>query len=530
MSQSQAPSPSPNTMHPGGHAPLTGSQRIFVLLCVSVPSFMINIDANIVAVSLPSIARSFHADFAAVEWVISAYTLTFASLVMPSGSLADRFGRRRVLMAGIAVFTAASFICGAATSVAVLIAARALQGVGAAMQLSSALAILSHSFRGRERAAAFSFWGSLIGVAITMGPVAGGWITEEFGWEWAFYVNVPVGVAIAVLTFLRVEESGDPNATGLDIPGIATFSLGLFLLTLGLISGNRTGWASHSVLGEICSAVALFAAFVVVEASRPRPMLDLRFFRLPTFVGATLASFAFAACFLTMLTYLPLYFQGGLGASPIRAGLLMLPMAVPLFVVPRIVSRHVVHVMSGRALLTIGLGLVTAGLFWMGMHAPAMAYGSLLPGMLVAGCGAGILNGEVAKVSMTVIPPERAGMASGVGGTVRFSGIVVGFAALGTVLYQRISRRIGETLVGGHGQTADAMARHVAAGNLRGGRPLEDALAMAAFGAGYQALLMAAAIVAGLSTVVTWLCVRQVDTPPIGRAQPENEEPVLVLD
>src|ERR1700761_4047088 len=181
------------------------NKRFLILLCVSIPSFMINLDANIVSVSLPSIAQSLHADFSAIEWVISAYTLTFASLVMPSGALADRYGRKRMLILGLCVFTLASLACGAASSVAMLNGARAIQGIGAAMQLSAALATLSHSFRGPARAKAFAFWGSVVGVAISLGPVAGGFITQVFGWQWAFYMNVPVGALMIALTVCVVD-------------------------------------------------------------------------------------------------------------------------------------------------------------------------------------------------------------------------------------------------------------------------------------------------------------------------------------
>ncbi len=199
-------------------------QAILILLCVSVPSFMINLDANIVAVSLSSIAHALKAEFAGIEWVISAYTLTFASLVLPAGALADRYGRKRMLLLGLAIFTLASFACGAAPSVAVLNAARAAQGVGAALQLSAALATLSHVFRGAAPARAFAFWGSVIGIAISLGPVVGGLITQTLGWEWAFYVNVPVGLVMIALPLYAVEESRDPDATRVDLPGVVSFS------------------------------------------------------------------------------------------------------------------------------------------------------------------------------------------------------------------------------------------------------------------------------------------------------------------
>ncbi|MGF6768327.1 EmrB/QacA subfamily drug resistance transporter [Paraburkholderia sp. GAS199] len=493
-----------------------------VLLCVSVPSFMINLDSNIVAVSLPSIAHSLHADFSAIEWVISAYTLTFASLVMPSGALADRYGRKRMLILGLCVFTLASLACGAATSVAMLNGARAIQGIGAAMQLSAALATLSHSFRGPARAKAFAFWGSVIGVAIALGPVAGGFITQVFGWQWAFYMNIPVGALMIALTIYAVEESGDPDATRIDILGFLTFSSFLFLTTLALISGNRDGWGNAKIAGEFAAAAVLFIAFVVVEKKQARPMLDLKFFRKPTYVGANITGVAYASALLTMLTFLPVFLQSGLGNGPQKAGLLMLPMAIPLIVIPRVVATYLAYRLSGRALLTMGLLLIAVGLSWMAMNIPRLDYLSLLGGMLVAGCGAGILNGEIAKVSMAVIPPERAGMASGVSGTARFSGIVIGFAALGAVLFASISRSISSALPASSPADNASFIRSVAAGNLNPAIGSTDAahlheLAIRSFAGGYQTMIFAAAILAACAALVSWLLVRYSETMPISQ-------------
>ena len=313
------------------------SRNVDLLLCASVPSFMINLDSNIVAVSLRSISNSLDANFTAIEWVIGAYTLTFASLVLPAGSLADRYGRKHVLIAGLAMFSLASFFCGAAPNVRVLNVARAFQGAGAALQLSSSLAILSHGFHGAARGRAFAFWGTMTGIAIAAGPVVGGLITQHFGWERAFYVNPIIGVATIALTLTSVVESRDPNATRIDLQGLMTFSSFLFLITLALIRGNHKGWDSTEVLSEFAAAAALFVIFIFVELRQELPMLDLSFFRNPTFVGANLAGLSFAACLLTMLTYLPIYFQGGLGYGAQAAGLLMLPLAIPMIVVPRIV-------------------------------------------------------------------------------------------------------------------------------------------------------------------------------------------------
>lgn len=501
-------------------------RKLLVLLCVSVPSFMINLDANIVAVSLSSIAHSLNADFAAIEWVISAYTLAFATLLLPAGTLADRFGRKKMLLLGLTVFTIASAICGAAHSSAVLNGARALQGVGAALQLSAALAILSHGFRGRERAKAFAFWGSVIGVAIMLGPVAGGLITQGLGWQWAFYVNIPVGVAMIALTLHAVSESKDPEATGVDLAGVLTFSGFLGLLTLALISGNHAGWHSRSILSELCVAAAFLLAFLIVERVQARPMVELKYFLRPTYLGASIAGLAYAAAFLTMLTYLPFYFESALAYAPLSAGLLMLPLALPLFVVPRIVAVYLDHRLSGRTLLVIGLGLIGAGLLLTSLRIASFNYLAVFESMFIAAVGAGILNGEIAKVSMAVIPPERAGMASGVSGTMRFSGIVIGFAGLGAILFQRIEASVAHALPGVERPQQAAITHAVANGKLGSATDLIHAqhglaaIAKQSLGTGYEGVLFTAGSIAALAAVLCWLLVSARETAPLAAPQP----------
>ena len=502
------------------HAPARTPRRdLLVLLATSAPSLMLQLDANIVSVSLPTIARSLNADFAGIEWVITAYTLSFASLLMPAGTLADRFGRKPLLLTGLALFTGASLLCGLAWNLPVLIAARALEGAGAALQLSAALATLSHSFQGAARARAFAFWGAVVGIGIATGPVVGGLVTQAFGWHWAFCVNLPIGIALIALVVNVVDSSRDPHATRLDLPGVACFSSALFLTTLALIEGNRRGWRDPLIVGELAFAAALFVLFVSVERRQARPMLDLSYFRLPTYVGATIAQFAFAAGMLTMLTFVPIFLQSGLAQSPANAGLMMLPMAAPLFIAPPLVSRHLAHRLSGRALLALGLALVALGLGWLAGVAGALRYEPLVVGMVIVGVGAGILNGETTKVGMAVIPKERSGMASGAAGTVRFAGLVIGISALGVVLYRRVDAAVGAALPHVSPLLRAALVRDVAAGHLAGTALRDHGLhASAIFATGYQAIFISGALFMLISALLTWWLVSPHETPPVGRA------------
>jgi EmrB/QacA subfamily drug resistance transporter len=505
---------------------------LIVLLCVSIPSFMTNLDSNIVAVSLPYISKSLRTDFAGMEWVVSAYTLMFASFVLPAGAIADRYGRKRLLLAGLITFTTASLICGAAPNLMVLIAARAIQGVGAAMQLSAALATLSHAFQGAARARAFAVWGSIIGIAISLGPVIGGIVTQTMGWRVAFYLNVPIGFALFLSTIGAVKESKGPVASGIDVPGALTFSGSLFMVTLALIGGNQTGWSSPRIICELLAACMLFCGFIAVERGQKMPMLELRFFRHPTYVGANLANVAFAASSLTMLTYLPIFLQAALGLTAEQAGLRMLPMAIPLFVVPRICARVLANHLSGRSMITLGLGLISVGTLWMALEVRQFNYLHLAAGMLTTGAGAGVLNGEIAKVGMTVIPVERAGMAAGLSGTTKFSGIVIGFAALGAVLSGSIKHSLSPYLANNPSVNHAHVIRLVAAGGFADASSAAPsslalrAVALQSFGAGYQVMMLTAAALATLSALLCWYLIRQPQTIVSPHANATTPKPV----
>lgn len=508
---------------------------------------MIMLDSNIVAVSLPAIARDLNAAFSDIEWVVSAYILTFAAMLMPAGALADRYGRRRMLIGGLAVFTLASLLCGLAPGALVLNAARALQGVGAAIQLSSALAVLGHTFRGPERAKAFGFWGTVIGVAVAIGPPVGGVITSAFGWRWAFLLNVPVGIFLVSLAVTSVDESDDPDAGNLDIWGMTLFGTGLFSLIWALIDANVDGWSERATVLKLCAAALLLLLFVVAERLQKRPMVDFSLFRNRTFLGSSFAMLGFASAAQVMMTYLPLYLQNVFGLSPALAGAGMMPFALPLFFFPRIAAA-LAGKLSGRILLTAGLAFVATGNLATGLivalHLP---YAFVAAGMLLTGCGAGILNGETAKVSMSVIPPERGGMASGISGTLRFVGLVMGITGLGAVLGSETHRHFvsmasAASLSPVPGVTVDVVVSRILSGdimaaisNITGGVEAAMRVCRLSFAMGFTTVLFAAAAIAAVSAFLTFLLVSALETsllvgrataPPGGTQIPSDEKPL----
>ncbi|HEF4837155.1 TPA: MFS transporter [Burkholderia vietnamiensis] len=332
------------------------------------------------AVSLPSIARGFHASFAEIEWVVSAYMTAFAACLLPAGGLADRFGRKRMLAAGLALFALASLGCGLAPSAAWLIAARAVKGGGAAMLLTAALAVIANRFPdGRERARAWAIWGMCMGIATALAPLIGGAITQWIGWRWVFLLNLPACALLAAGVRAAIAESRDPHATRVDAPGSLLFGAALACAIAALIGAPSHGWLTGATLGRLGLAAALSTAFVAVERRHARPMVDLALFGQPRFVGAVVAMFGYAACAQVMMTFLPLYLQNAFGMSAIDAGLGMLPFALAMIVGPSLGAKLAARMSSGGvqdtalpyrqlAAFLPGEGVGGAGLHWSGVH------------------------------------------------------------------------------------------------------------------------------------------------------------------
>jgi len=490
------------------------TNSFLVLLTASTGCAMTVLDTNVVAIVLPTIARDFGASFADVEWVISTYVLCFASLLLPAGAIADRYGRKRVFLIGIGAFAVASLLCGIAPSAITLYLARTLQGIGAAFLLAPALAIIGHTFHGEaERNRAWAIWGAMMGLTMVLAPIVGGLIAYALGWRWAFHINVPICAGLAAAAAIFIDESRDREARRLDPAGITLFAAAMFGLTWGLIYGQAHGWTSPSALTGFIAGVLAFLAFIIAERCQERPMLDLGLFANPRLVGAVWAMFAYAACAQVMASLLPLFLQNGLGRTALQAGFTMLPFAIAMLTFPqvgRLLGRH----LTSRHILTVGLIVVGLGngLTAWGAHIGAAPV--VILGMLVLGSGGGLLNGETQKAIMSVVPRERAGMASGISTTSRFSGILLGFATLSGVLATAVRARLqteqcSDVEACNRARTfADAVVAgdlpHAVAGMTGHQAELAINHAHIAYSSGFSNALIVAALVSWGSALAVW--------------------------
>src|ERR671915_183622 len=332
-------------------------RKWWTLIVVSVATFMLLLDITVVNTALPAIEEDLGASFTELQWVIDAYTLSLAALVLTAGVLADRLGRRRVFAAGLAIFTVASLLAGLAGDPTFLNIVRALQGVGGAIMFAVSLALIAQEFKpGRERGTAMGVYGATIGVAVAAGPLVGGALTDSLGWESIFFINVPVGIAAIAVTYTKLAESRDPNASRIDWAGLVTFSTSLFLLVLGLLRGNEEGWGSTMIVGLLGGAAALLALFLVIESRVKQPMLPLHLFRKPAFTGVQPAALAVSASMFALFLYLTFYLQGYLGHDPLEAGLRYLPYTIVTFLVSA-ATGALISKGPARGVLSAGPGI-----------------------------------------------------------------------------------------------------------------------------------------------------------------------------
>lgn len=487
-----------------------------VLLTASAGCALTVLDTNVVAIILPGIARDLGADFAEIEWVISTYVLSFASLLLPAGAIADRYGRKRVFLIGVAAFAVASLVCGVAPSATALYLARAAQGAGAAFLLAPALAIIAHAFHGEaERNRAWTVWGAMMGLTMVLAPVIGGLIAYALGWRWAFHVNLPLCLVLAGAARLIVAESRDEAARSLDPAGIVLFASAMLGCTWGLINGQALGWTSGSAVAGFTAGGLALAAFVWVERRQQRPMLDLGLFRIPRLIGAVWAMFAYAFCAQVMASLLPLFLQNGLGRSALQAGFSMVPFALTMLLFPQ-VGRRLGGGLASRPVLTLGLVLAGVGNALTAWGAWSLDWPVVMSGMLVLGSGGGLLNGETQKAIMSVVPRERAGMGSGLSTTARFSGILIGFAALSGVLATLVRGSLEAQPLASGADRSRSFADAVVAGDLAQAvagmsRPEAEAAiqqAQAVYSHGFAGALAVAAAMAWISAALVWILMK----------------------
>jgi EmrB/QacA subfamily drug resistance transporter len=454
---------------------------------------MIMLDNTVVNVALPSIQRDLGADLSELEWIVTGYALTFASLMLVGGKVADAYGRRRIFVLGIIVFTTASLFCGLASSSEVLIAARVLQGAGAALMNPATLSIIAATFPPRERGTAIGIWAGTAALALAIGPLVGGLITEHLEWSWIFFVNVPVGALAIVASFLFIDESRDETHASLDIPGLATSAVGLFALTYGLIEANTYGWTSARIVGAFALAATALTSFVVIERRRRHPMLPLDLFRSGTYVGANLVVLLVALAMFGIFFFVSLYMQNILGYSPVETGAAFLPLTILIILVAPIAGKTSDRIGS-RGLMTAGMILIAVQLVMFSRLTVDATFWNLLPAFLIGGVGMSLTMTPSAAAATRSVPVDKSGVGSAVLNSARQVGGTMGVAIMGAIVAAK---------AGGE-RTPEAFMR------------------------GFESALLVAAAIAVLGAVVAYVLVRPHEEA--GRTERTATEPFASAD
>ncbi|MFE1960717.1 MFS transporter [Streptomyces sp. NPDC059479] len=420
----------------------------WALVITGAASFMAALDNLVVTTALPSIREDLGGALSDLEWTVNAYTLTFAVLLMFGAALGDRFGRRRLFVTGLTVFTGASAAAALSPGIDALIAARAVQGVGAAIMMPLALTLLTAAVPAERRGAALGIFGAITGLAVASGPLVGGSLTEHFSWDWIFWLNVPIGLALLPLARLRLKESYGPGAR-LDVPGTVLISGGLFGIVYALVNANTDGWTSTTVLLGLFAGTALLVAFVRHGVRRPDAMLPMRLFRSRAFTGINAASLLMFLGMFGSIFLLSQFLQGVLGYSPTEAGLRMLPWtAMPLLVAP--ISGLVSDRIGGRPVVAVGLALQAVGLGWFALVIePGVSYAAQLPALIISGIGMGLYFAPAASLVMSSVRPSEQGIASGANNALREVGGALGVAILGAVFAAQGGYESGDSFVDG---------------------------------------------------------------------------------
>ena len=415
------------------------NRKWWTLAAVAFGLFMIMLDNTVVNVALPSIERDLHVSIESLEWIVTAYALTFAALLITGGKLGDLYGRKRIFIIGIGIFTASSLACGLAPNAGFLIGARMVQGVGAALMNPASLSIITATFPPRERGQAIGIWAGVSAMALAIGPLIGGVIVSNLNWNWIFFINVPVGVLGIVVSWFVITESRDMSREqSIDIPGLVTSSLGLFALTYALIEGNAHGWSSPEILLLFAAAVVLLGAFVILEQRQRLPMLDLSLFKSGTFTGANIVAMLVSLGMFGVFFFVSLYVQNILGYSPTQAGAIFLPMTILIIIIAPIAGRLSDRVGS-RWLMGAGMTIVGISLLLyqrVGLHSN---FWTLLPSLLLGGVGMALTMAPMTAAAMSAVPVDKAGVGSGVLNSFRQMGGSLGIALMGAIVASYIT-------------------------------------------------------------------------------------------
>ena len=426
------------------------NRKWWTLVAVAVGLFMIMLDNTVVNVALPSIRADLGISISELEWVVNAYALTFGVLLLSGGKLADLLGRRAIFIAGLVVFTGASLWCGLAGGAASLIAARTVQGVGAALMNPATLSIITVTFAPRERGRAIGIWAGVSALALAIGPLVGGLLTEHASWHWIFFINVPIGIVAILASFVLIDESRDTSEVQrLDLPGLLSSGIGLFSLTYALIEGNTYGWTSARIVGAFVVAAVGLVMFVLLERHQRTPMLDLSLFRNRTFAGANSVMLLVALAMFGVFFFVSLYMQNILGYSAVQAGAAFLPMTLLIVLVAPIAGKASDR-FGSRWLMGTGMTLLAVQLFYFSRLGLEETYWSILPAMLIGGVGMALVMTPSAAAAMSGVPVDKAGVGSAVLNSARQVGGSVGIALIGAIVaHEAGGRRTPEAFVDG---------------------------------------------------------------------------------
>ncbi|MFI5053215.1 MAG: DHA2 family efflux MFS transporter permease subunit [Acidimicrobiia bacterium] len=516
----------------------SSSRKWWTLVVVCTANFMLLLDTTIVSVALPAISNSLKTTFTELQWVVDAYSLILAVVLLTAGTVSDIIGRRVVFLVGVIIFTAASAVCGLAGSPTVLDVTRGVQGLGGGLMLAPSLALLAQEFPPRERANAFAIWGAVTAGAIAAGPLVGGVLTDAFGWQAIFFVNVPIGIAAIVVTLTKLVNLPGPPSS-IDWFGLVTFSTAIFMLVFALIRGNDEGWGSTLIVALLVGGVVELVVFVLGSKRVASPMLDLSLFAKPTCSGAAIAAFAVSASVLALIIYLTLWLESIRDYSPFQTGLRLLPLTMlGLFLKP--VASRLSDRVAPSVFLGGGLALAAVGLLQMSSVGTNSHWTLVLPGLVLCGVGLGLIGPTLAQVSVGIVPPQQSGMASGVNTTFRQLGLVTGIAALGAVFQHQVRVHVSAALAGTQAAyLGPSFANSVSSGGTvafvkRTATKFHatlDHAAQVSFSAGFSEILLFGSVIAFVGAVGALLLVRRRDLvsfggPPPGAGPPTGGRPI----